>query len=318
MSQATSLLPMRTEEELVPKDKQVGISTSNVRIDADAVFTDPFHQLAIAILKTHIIYQSLTLTANTHNDTIQEMDAYKEYTENSREVVVSMVQPQPVDPTQGKHKNTRANGVKITGGKRPTRRGECGVLEPATLHITMIVLKRNPTSKDKTASKAKPVKEKRVKEKTKKVKEMYVDDPEQVHVATLLSVGSERLRLERIEREQRVIDEEIDDDLDDTLEAIKILKLKGVALSRRETLIQELSRAQGEGSGTRIETQELRDSLDSNQTLSATILDVVDEGNEDDASNFTVFVHGKQYDLTKKQRGTPIQTIINSPRTQSS
>ncbi|GKC00621.1 hypothetical protein Tco_0986757 [Tanacetum coccineum] len=244
------------------------------------------------VAKGGVIHYGLLIPDTLLNDTIREMDAYKEYTENSREVVVSMVQPQPVDPTQGKHKNTRADGVRITGGKRPMRRGECGVLEPATLHITKIVLKRNPASKDKTTLKAKPVKEKRVKEKTKK--------------------------LERIEREQRVIDEEIDDDLDDTLEAIKIQKLKGVALSRRETLIQELSRAQGEGSGTRIETQELRDSLDSNQTLSATSLDVVDEGNEDDASNFTVFVHGKQYDLTKKQRGTPIQTIISSPRNQSS
>ncbi|GJX98779.1 hypothetical protein Tco_0355798 [Tanacetum coccineum] len=35
MSRATSLLPMKTEEELVPKDKQVGISTNNVRIDAE-------------------------------------------------------------------------------------------------------------------------------------------------------------------------------------------------------------------------------------------------------------------------------------------
>nr|GEY53002.1 hypothetical protein [Tanacetum cinerariifolium] len=126
------------------------------------------------------------------------------------------------------------------------------------------------------------------KAKAKRAKETYVDDPEQVHVATLLSVESERLRLERIEREQRMIDEEINDDLDDTLEAMKTQNMKG----------------------------ELSDSLDSDQTLSATRLDVVDEGDEDDASNFTVLVHEKT--MVSKEKRTPILTTISSLRTQSS
>nr|GEV37301.1 hypothetical protein [Tanacetum cinerariifolium] len=140
-------------------------------------------------------------------------------------------------------------------------------------------------SKEKSTLKDKPVKEKRVKEKSKKAKETYVDGPDLLHVAILLSTESKRLRLERIEREQRMINEEIDDDLDDTLEAM-------------------------------IETQELRDSLDSDQTHSATRLDVVDEGDEDDASNFKVFVHGKQYDVKEKE--TTTHTTINSSRTRSS
>ncbi|GJX16191.1 hypothetical protein Tco_0217023 [Tanacetum coccineum] len=63
MSRDTSLLPIRSEEELLPKDRQVGLSSSNVRIDNKEVFTDPIHQLVIAILKSHIIYNSLILTA---------------------------------------------------------------------------------------------------------------------------------------------------------------------------------------------------------------------------------------------------------------
>ncbi|GKC30963.1 hypothetical protein Tco_1038257 [Tanacetum coccineum] len=113
---------------------------------------------------------------------------------------------------------------------------------------------------------------------------MYSDDPNQVHVATLLSVKSEILGLERIEREQRMLDEEIDDDLDDTLEAMKTQKLKGVA-----KYDDELSEGQGEGSETRIETHELRDSLDSDKTPCATRLDVVNKGEEGDASNFMLW-----------------------------
>ncbi|GKB62602.1 hypothetical protein Tco_0918788, partial [Tanacetum coccineum] len=109
------------------------------------------------------------------------------------------------------------------------RRGEGEVLEPAELHNINIVLKRKTASKEKIALKDKPVKEKRLKEKSKKAKETYVDDTDQVYAVTLLSVESERLRLERIEREQILADEEIDDDLDDILEAMKTQKLKGVA-----------------------------------------------------------------------------------------
>nr|GEV62449.1 hypothetical protein [Tanacetum cinerariifolium] len=86
-------------------------------------------------------------------------------------------------------------------------------------------------------------------------------------------------------------------------------------LSRREALIQELSRIKGEGFRTSIETHELRDSLDSDQNLSATTLDFVDEGEKDDALNFIVFVHGKQYDLMKKQKKTTTHTNISSPKT---
>ncbi|GJT41488.1 zf-CCHC domain-containing protein [Tanacetum coccineum] len=109
-------------------------------------------------------------------------------------------------------------------------------------------------------------------------------------------------------------EEEIDDDVDDTLEAVKNQKLKGIAktddaqkisldaqllldlkeghkLSRRERLIQELSGGPGEGSAVRKETQYDRDSLDSDQTPSATRLQTVDERDEDDASNFTVTLH---------------------------
>ncbi|GKB65316.1 hypothetical protein Tco_0921502 [Tanacetum coccineum] len=143
------------------------------------------------------------------------------------------------------------------------RRGEGGVLEPAELHSTKIVLKRKPASKEKPVSK-----EKRVKEKSKKVKEI----------------------------EQRMIDEEIDDDLDDTLEEMKTQKLKGV-------------------SETKIETHEHRDSLDSNQTPSATRLDVVDKGDEDDVSNYIVLIHEKT--SVAKEKGTPILTTIISIRTRS-
>nr|GEX65347.1 hypothetical protein [Tanacetum cinerariifolium] len=172
MSQATSLLQMRTEEELVPKDEQVGTSTSNVMIDVDAVFTNTLHQLAIAILKTHIIYNSLTLTAMRRNadihrsemderykpakvakrgviyyglqipdtmlnDTIQEMDAYKEYAESSQRVIVPIVQPQPL----------------ILPKER----------------IRILKPKGNPVPKEKTSSKDKPEKETLVKGKRLKV-----------------------------------------------------------------------------------------------------------------------------------------------------
>ncbi|GJV47337.1 hypothetical protein Tco_1437549, partial [Tanacetum coccineum] len=65
-----------------------------------------------------------------------------------------------------------------------------------------------------------------------------------------------------------------------------------------------------------IETPELRDSLDSDRTLSATRLDVDDEGNAGDASNFIVLVHEKM--KVAKEKETPILTTISSPRTQSS
>ncbi|GKC86447.1 hypothetical protein Tco_1142164, partial [Tanacetum coccineum] len=47
MSQATSLLPIRSKGELVPQDKKVDISTSNVKIDTEEHFTKPIHQLLL-------------------------------------------------------------------------------------------------------------------------------------------------------------------------------------------------------------------------------------------------------------------------------
>ncbi|GKA69255.1 hypothetical protein Tco_0775319, partial [Tanacetum coccineum] len=67
---------------------------------------------------------------------------------------------------------------------------------------------------------------------------------------------------------------------------------KGSKLSRREILIQEMSRGQGE----RLET--------------------VDEGDEDDASNYTVFVHDKEKEVREKE--TPITKPLSSLRTESS
>ncbi|GJX37615.1 hypothetical protein Tco_0250918 [Tanacetum coccineum] len=145
------------------------------------------------------------------------------------------------------------------------RRGEGGVLEPAELHSTKIVLKRKPASKEKPVSK-----EKRVKEK-----------------------------LEKIKRKQRMIDEEINDDLDDTLEEMKTQKLKGVAEYDDELQI----------------TPDAQDSLDSDQTSSATSLDVVDKGDEDDVSNYTVLIHEKT--SVAKEKGIPILTTISSIRTRS-
>ncbi|GJW62360.1 hypothetical protein Tco_0111695 [Tanacetum coccineum] len=148
-----------------------------------------------------VIYYGLSIPDTLLNDMIQEIDAYKE-----------------------------AEGVRRTGvGKGPIRRGEGGVSGHAEVHNTKILLRRKPTSKDKTPSQDKTEKETLVKGKRLKVKETYVNDPEQVHVATLLSVDSERLRLERIKREQRMIDEEIEDNLDETLEALKTKKMKCVA-----------------------------------------------------------------------------------------
>ncbi|GKE34337.1 hypothetical protein Tco_1453659 [Tanacetum coccineum] len=67
---------------------------------------------------------------------------------------------------------------------------------------------------------------------------------------------------------------------------------KGSKFCKKERLIQELSGDPREGSAARNETQDDRDSLDSDKTLRAPKLESVDEGEEDDASNFTVFVHG--------------------------
>nr|GEV33244.1 hypothetical protein [Tanacetum cinerariifolium] len=158
------------------------------------------------LAKRGVINYGLPIPDTLLNDTIQEMDAYKE-----------------------------AEGVRRIGRKRPMRRGEGRVPEPAELHSTKIILKRKLAPKENTPSKDKPVKES---------------------------------ELERIEREKRMIDEEINDDLDDTLEAIKTQKLKG------------------KGSAARNETQDDKDSLDSNKTLSTPRLEkVVDEGDEDDALN---------------------------------
>ncbi|GJW61210.1 hypothetical protein Tco_0110545 [Tanacetum coccineum] len=141
-------------------------NTFNQRSDANMHSKDMDEKFKpTKVTKKGFIHYGLSILDTLLNDTIREMDAYKDNVENSKEVVVPMAQPQLVDPTQGTHKNTKA-------------------------------------------------------------------------------------------------------------------------LSRKERLIQELSGGPSEGFETRIETQELRDSLDSDQTHSATRLDVVDEEDKDDASNF--------------------------------
>ncbi|GJR47136.1 retrovirus-related pol polyprotein from transposon TNT 1-94 [Tanacetum coccineum] len=115
---------------------------------------------------------------------------------------------------------------KIGVGKGLIRKGKGGVPKPAKERITKIVLKRNPITKEKTTSKDNPKKEtldkgKFLKAKSKQTKETYVDNPIELQLAELLSVENERLRMESLEREKRMMDEEIDDDLDDTLETMK-------------------------------------------------------------------------------------------------
>ncbi|GJZ58136.1 hypothetical protein Tco_0613630 [Tanacetum coccineum] len=78
-----------------------------------------------------------------------------------------------------------------------------------------------------------------------------------------------------------------------------------------------MSGGQGEGSKIRKETQDDRDSLDSDHTPRATRLDnVVDEGDEDDVSNYTVFVHDKEKEAKDKE--TPIFKPLSSNMTESS
>ncbi|GJX66367.1 hypothetical protein Tco_0300710 [Tanacetum coccineum] len=103
------------------------------------------------------------------NDAIKMMDGYKEHVDKNKRVVVLMVQPKLVDPIQGTHKKSRAGGVGKTMEKGPMIRGE-ELVERVKSFKTKIVL----STKKKPASKA------------KEVKEMYVDDPDQIHVATLL------------------------------------------------------------------------------------------------------------------------------------
>nr|GFA25043.1 hypothetical protein [Tanacetum cinerariifolium] len=125
-----------------------------------------------------------------------------------------------------------------------------------------------------------------------------------------------QLRLEKIAREQIMAKEEIDDDVDDSLEALLLNFKKGSKLSRQERLIQDLSRGLGEGSVARIKTQDDRDSLDSDKTLSAPRLEtVINEGEEDDASNFTVLVYEKK--KVSKEKEIPIPKPISSPMTKT-
>ncbi|GKB39646.1 hypothetical protein Tco_0884588, partial [Tanacetum coccineum] len=221
----------------------------------------------IKVTKKGVIHYGLQKLDIMLNDTIKEMDVYKEFIVKCKRAIFLIVQPQPVVPTQGTHKKSRVEGYK----------------EETSIN-------------------------------SKEVKETYIDDPDQIHAAILLSAESERLRLEIIKREQRMAEEEIIDDVYDTLEVVKNQKLKGIAktddapkispdaqllldlkedhkLSRREGLIQELSGGPGKGSAVRKETQYDRDSLDSNQTPSATRLQTIDERDKDDASNFTVTLH---------------------------
>nr|GEW15454.1 hypothetical protein [Tanacetum cinerariifolium] len=141
-------------------------------------------------------------------------------------------------------------------------------------------------------------------QKAKQVKETYVDDPDQIHAAALLGVESERLKLERTKIEQQIAAKEIDDDIDGTLEAVKTQKLKGITKTDNEPQIS-------------LDAQLLLDlKKDSDQTPSATRLETFDEGDEDDASNYSVFVHDKEKEVTEKE--TPITKPLSSLRTESS
>ncbi|GKD36560.1 hypothetical protein Tco_1252069 [Tanacetum coccineum] len=74
---------------------------------------------------------------------------------------------------------------------------------------------------------------------------------------------------------------------------------------------------QGEGSEIRKDTQDDMDFIDSDQTPSATRLDnIVNEGNVDDVSNYTVFVHYKQKEAKEKE--THIFKPLSPPTTGSS
>ncbi|GKC54570.1 hypothetical protein Tco_1077315 [Tanacetum coccineum] len=148
---------------------------------------------------------------------------------------------------QGTHKKTRARWVRKTGDKRPMMR-EAEVVEQVELLKTKIVLR----------AKKKPA------EKSKKVKEMYVDDPDQIHDVTLISAESERLRLERIKRQQRLQVEQT-----------------------RKTDSRDVG-GPLEGLAVRNETQDDMDSLDSDKTISTPRLEtIVDKREEDDALNIT-------------------------------
>nr|GEX77934.1 hypothetical protein [Tanacetum cinerariifolium] len=76
---------------------------------------------------------------------------------------------------------------------------------------------------------------------------------------------------------------------------------------------EEMPRGQREGSELRKDTQDNRDSVDSDQTPDATRLDddVNSKGNVDEASNYMVYLHDKQ-------KQTPIFTPLSPPRTGSS
>ncbi|GJT95210.1 hypothetical protein Tco_1090728 [Tanacetum coccineum] len=162
------------------------------------------------------------------NDTIKQMDKYKEYLSKGKQVVLPMVQP----------------------------------------HVAPVA---------------------------NEVKETYVDDPDQMHVAILLSVENERQRCKQIRQQKMIIEEEIDMKKNDSGDV----------------------EGQGEGSEIRKDTQDDMDFIDSDQTPSATRLDnIVNEGNVDDVSNYTVFVHYKQKEAKEKE--THIFKPLSPPTTGSS
>ncbi|GJZ36139.1 hypothetical protein Tco_0581956 [Tanacetum coccineum] len=165
MSRATTLLPIRSEEELTPQEKKVGICTSNVKVDPEEHFTEPLHQLGLAILKTHIIYDPLTLidTDGTFNQLKLANKGIMQYS-----MKIPYVMLNETTKEIGMHKKSRASRVRKTGGKVANVANE--------------------------------------------VKETYVDDSEQVRIATLLSVDSERHRREGIRQQNLIIKEEINDE----------------------------------------------------------------------------------------------------------
>ncbi|GJT41487.1 hypothetical protein Tco_0941352 [Tanacetum coccineum] len=78
----------------------------------------------IKVTKKGVIHYGLQIPDIMLNDTIKEIDVYKEFVVKCKRAVVLMVQPQPVVPTQGTHKKSRVEEVRKTRVKGPMMRGE--------------------------------------------------------------------------------------------------------------------------------------------------------------------------------------------------
>ncbi|GJT28597.1 hypothetical protein Tco_0908872 [Tanacetum coccineum] len=145
MFRATSLLPIKSTDALVPSDKILEIKSSNhnqQRSDAEMHSKSQDRKFKVLkMAKKGILTYGMQIPSTMLNDAIKMMVDYKEY----------------------------SRGVGKTEEKGPMIRGE-ELVERVKSFKTKIVL----STKKKPASKA------------KEVKEMYVDDPDQLHVTTLL------------------------------------------------------------------------------------------------------------------------------------